>query len=482
MVSKHYLEEEFARLLEQPGAVELLDGAVLDGLWLWDLDNPEHEWVSPGLWRALGYDSLSQPNTEWYKLLFPEDRDALFENAQRHCEDAKQPFDQTVRFRGAGAVTRLVRCRGMAIRTESGEAHKLLGAFTVIQDAQRHRIDRQLSELVELSGDAVFAWSLEQGVQRWNRGAVKLFGVSEQAAIGQDPVALTRAEVEGGWDHVFRHLRQGRQWSGEVKRHCRDGSVRYTSARLSPIEMVGGDLLILEIARDSTDERRQNEKLRLLNRELNHRVKNLFAVVQGLVSISGRGEEDPAALTEKIQARIAALAAAHLISIDDEETQAISFRKVLDAVLAPYDQRQNQLSIGGSEAMLPRRAVTPVGMIFHELATNTVKYGAWSEPGGHLAVTWIVSDPEGVGHMHIKWTEKFASPRHGAAKAKPGLGLPLIQQSARQLDGELTRTWTAQGLETVLSFSLAPSVGQPAARKLHHAARATGAATPHDLN
>jgi two-component sensor histidine kinase len=231
---------------------------------------------------------------------------------------------------------------------------------------------------------------------------------------------------------------------------------------LSPIEVAGDDILILEISRDSTEAHRQNEQLRMLNRELNHRVKNLFAVVQGLVSVSGRGETDPAVLTEKIQARIAALAAAHLISIDNEETEAISFRKVLDAVLAPYDQRQKQLSLGGSEAMLPRRAVTPVGMIFHELATNTVKYGAWSEPGGHLTVSWIVSGPKGDGRLHIKWTEKFATPRKEASKAKPGLGLPLIQQSARQLDGELSRTWTSWGLETVLSFSLSKAVGRGA--------------------
>jgi PAS domain S-box-containing protein len=482
MVSRHYLEEEFGRLLREPGAVELLDGVVLDGLWMWDIEHPEHEWISPGLWRALGYSAVSQPNTEWFKLLFPEDRDALFDNAQRHCENAEIPFDQTVRFRGAGGATKLVRCRGMAIR-QGSKPSKLLGAFTVLQDAARHRIDRQLSELVEISSDAVFAWSVENGVQRWNRGAAKLFGVSEQAAMGQDPVALTRAEVDGGWDNVFRLLRQGRQWSGEVKRHCRDGSVRYTSAMLSPIEVSGSDLLILEISRDSTDAHRQNEKLRLMNRELNHRVKNLFAVVQGLVSVSGRGETDPAVLTEKIQARIAALAAAHLISIDEEEAQAISFRKVLDAVLAPYDQRQNQLTIGGSEAMLPRRAVTPVGMIFHELATNTVKYGAWSEPGGYLTVTWIVSNADGDGRLHIKWTERFASPRHGASKAKPGLGLPLIQQSARQLEGELTRTWTAQGLETVLSFSLAKAIGNTsrAATRAQPAPR-LASPLPHDIN
>ncbi|NNU14789.1 PAS domain-containing protein [Parvularcula sp. ZS-1/3] len=460
-LSQDYLEEEFAKLLSQPGALPFLDKAAFDGLWFMDLEKPGREWVSPGFWRALGYAQVpaDQRPQDWRSLILEADREMVFENMRRHCENAGHAFDQIIRFKGAQNNTVTVRARGMAIR-EGGKPVRMLGAHTIVHDTRAHELDRQLSELIELSGDAVFAWSLKRGIRRWNRGAVSLFGVSSQTAAGADPNKLTSARYPNGWDEVAEALDAGEQWSGEVERRRADGSTIHTSARLSPIQISSDDVLILEINRDITAEHKANERLRLLNRELNHRVKNLFAIVQGLVSVSGRGESDPAVVTDKIQARIAALAAAHMISIEEEDIRAVSFRQVMEAVLAPYEQRKDQLTLRGLEAKLPRRAVTPVGMIFHELATNAVKYGAWSEPDGHLSVSWMAGDlGQGTNDINIVWTERFTRSGDAAPSAPPGLGLPLIQQSARQLDGELTRTWSAQGMETVLTFSLDEKVG-----------------------
>lgn len=472
-LSRDYLEKEFETLLMEPGALAFLEKTLCDGFWYWDLEDTRNEWVSPGFWRALGYAALplSDPKPRWFDLLFPQDRELVFENVRRHCEQAAHPFDQILRFRGAHGNTVTMRCRGMAIR-RNGKPVRMLGGQTVVHSARGRDLDRQLSELIELSGDAVMAWSLRRGIQRWNRGAVSLYGFSGSEAFGQDPNELTRASYPQGWDEVAACLEGGEPWSGEVERRRADGSTLYTSARLSPIELSSDDVLILEIDRDITETYRTQESLRMANRELNHRVKNLFAIVQGLVSVSGRGESDPAVLTDKIQARIAALAAAHMISIDEEEVRTVTFRQILDAILAPYDQRRDQLTTAGLDARLPKRAVTPVGMIFHELATNAVKYGAWSQPDGQLTITWMTDDFAAGGPvLHVRWSEQFARSAEGIPEGRSGLGLPLIQQSAKQLDGELTRSWLVDGMETTLSFSLAETVGASGIRSVGSSVR-----------
>lgn len=458
-VDPHELEQEFAELLGQSGALRFLDRAAFDGLWLWDLERPGREWTSPSFWKTLGYQTRERP-TDWRDLLLGEDRERLFEAFNRHADNILKPLDEVLHFTGADGSIVAMRCRGQAIR-QNGRAARMIGVLTVQPVAAAAEHDRQLGELLELSTDAVFAWSLRGGVRRWNGGAVRLFGVSTHAAYGQNPNHLTGAVFPDGWDDVQAHLEAGLTWSGDVERIRADGTRIFTSARLSPVQIDDGDVLILEIDRDMTAQHAAHERLRLLNRELNHRVKNLFAVVQGLVAVSAQGEQDASVVTDKIQARISALAAAHLISIEEEDVRRVSFRRVLEAVLAPYDKGDKQLALRGVEAQLPRRAVTPVGMIFHELATNAVKYGALSSDEGRLDVTWMADDyGRGDPVLHVKWVERFDR-EDGEPNIKPGLGLPLIQQSARQLNGQLSRNWSADGMETCLSFSLSEKVGAP---------------------
>ena len=177
MVEKHYLEREFDELMTDPDTVRFLDGGALDGLWYWDIENPEHEWMSPGFWRTLGFDPGERQHlaAEWQDLIFPEDRDEALANFERHLADPDHPYDQLVRYQTAEGGTVTVRCRGKAIRKD-GVPKRMLGAHTVVHDTRQHEVTRQLSELLELSNDAILAWSASGGVRRWNRGAERLYG------------------------------------------------------------------------------------------------------------------------------------------------------------------------------------------------------------------------------------------------------------------------------------------------------------------
>ncbi len=136
----HYLEEELRGLIgSDPQILRFIESASLDGLWYWDLEQPEHEWMSDALWTTLGIDPASRPHRPeaWQELAHPEDVAQIMADLQHHCEDADHPFEQLVRFRHADGSTVWVRCRGMAVRDEAGKARRMLGSHTDITALKR---------------------------------------------------------------------------------------------------------------------------------------------------------------------------------------------------------------------------------------------------------------------------------------------------------------------------------------------------------
>lgn len=274
--------------MREPATVRFLDSGALDGLWYWDLTDPDHEWMSPGFWRTLGFDPTTKRHlaSEWQDLIYPEDRDLALENFQQHLADPAHPYDQFVRYHTADGGTVTVRCRGLAIRKD-GVPTRMLGAHTVVHDTRRHEVDRQLSELLELSGDAILAWSPTSGVKRWNRGAVRLYGITRDDALGVDPGALTGAKWPDGWDAVERTLVEHGQWEGDVRHRGANGEI-ITSTRLQRLEdRAGGDTLIMQIDRDVTAHRLAEAEL-LRTRSDMQQMLDGVAVLIGVLEPDGR--------------------------------------------------------------------------------------------------------------------------------------------------------------------------------------------------
>ncbi|MEM6618881.1 MAG: ATP-binding protein [Pseudomonadota bacterium] len=127
----HYLEAELLQEIScNPDTWGLLQRATTDGMWCWDLENPDHEWMSPEFWRLFGYDPTHKAHLsrEWRDMIHPEDEARSVENLKAHCADPDHPYDQIVRYTHRDGSTVWVRCRGMAIRDASGRAIRMIGA------------------------------------------------------------------------------------------------------------------------------------------------------------------------------------------------------------------------------------------------------------------------------------------------------------------------------------------------------------------
>ena len=140
----HYLEQEFRELLRtDPTMFDFLERATLDGLWYWDLENPEIEWLNQGFWETLGFDPATKQHraSEWQDLIHPDDLRTALRNFAKHCEDPNHPYDQVVRYLDKDGSTVWVRCRGLAVRNPQGEPVRMLGAHNNITELMRTQDD-----------------------------------------------------------------------------------------------------------------------------------------------------------------------------------------------------------------------------------------------------------------------------------------------------------------------------------------------------
>ena len=132
-MTDNYLKHELdARLQSDPAIFSWLDSGSLDGIWYWDLEAPDQEWMSPRFKAVFGYADHEIPNTSawWQENIHPDDLPVAIQNAQRHFEDPDHPYDQVVRYRHKLGHTVWVRCRGLAIRNADGKPIRMLGAHT----------------------------------------------------------------------------------------------------------------------------------------------------------------------------------------------------------------------------------------------------------------------------------------------------------------------------------------------------------------
>ncbi|MCP4298224.1 MAG: PAS domain-containing protein, partial [Proteobacteria bacterium] len=131
----NYLQKElFSEITTNKDIFNFLQEGSLDGVWYWDIENPEQEWMDEKFWTELGYDPAKKKHlsSEWQDLIFQEDLAVALENFTKHCENPDHPYDQIVRYKHNDGSTVWIRCRGVAIRDENGTPRRMLGVHNNI--------------------------------------------------------------------------------------------------------------------------------------------------------------------------------------------------------------------------------------------------------------------------------------------------------------------------------------------------------------
>ena len=191
---------------------------------------------------------------------------------------------------------------------------------TLIDISERKQAEytaKQFSAIVESSDDAIVSKDLNGVVRTWNPGAERLFGYPAEEIIGKPIATLIPPDRRDEEVRILERLRNGERIDHyETVRQRKDGSLVEISLTVSPIKGADGRIIgASKIARDITERREALDRQQLLLREMNHRVKNLFALAGSVVTLSARSAGTPGDLAESVRQRLGALARAHDLTL-----------------------------------------------------------------------------------------------------------------------------------------------------------------------
>jgi PAS domain S-box-containing protein len=367
----------------------------------------------------------------------------------------------------AGAINMLVDITALELEEQRSEAIRLDNASLLKAaevEIERRRVAEELSQhfsaVVESSDDAILTKDLNGIITSWNRGAERLFGYTAAETIGKSVTLLIPEERKDEEPDILSRIRRGERVDHyETIRRRKDGSLVDISLTVSAVRNHEGKIIgASKIARDITERRRTEEQQNLLLREMNHRVKNLFAVSNSVVSLSARWAKTPLELATAVGERLSALARAHALTLRQTfegpaaGAHATTLKALLDTIVSPYncaeDNSKTRIDIVGDDVAIASGAVTSLALLLHEFATNAAKYGALSDPHGHIHVECADRGEQFV----VTWLEI------GGPEASPneieGFGTVLARATVKgQLGGEIVRSWTPDGLKISLSVA-----------------------------
>jgi two-component sensor histidine kinase len=235
----------------------------------------------------------------------------------------------------------------------------------------------------------------------------------------------------------------------------RGEAITAPASGLVEIDRVGDALSLASMQLREADRRQK-----LLIDELNHRVKNTLATVQSLSWQVIRPGVSPKVAQERFQQRLLALSRTHNL-LNETLWEGASLRTILEAEFKPYAADSTRVRLDGPAVDLPARPAVVLGMAFHELATNAVKYGALSTASGQVQVDWKVEDRGEGAILIIDWCELDGPMLE--TKPHPGFGSRLLRQTiTRELAGQLDLRFEREGVCCMIAVPL-EAVGQQAA-------------------
>lgn len=266
---------------------------------------------------------------------------------------------------------------------------------------------------------------------------------------------LDRAAIQAA---LARALSGQGPYDVEYRVTLADGQVRWIGARGEVIfDAAGAPRRVAGISYDITERKRAEQRLKLLAREVDHRARNLLAVVQAMVRMTRAGTIEE--FIDAVEGRISALGRAHTLLAESRWTGA-DLRRIVNRELAAFKGGvlDSRVQATGPTVMLNPAAAQSIAMAVHELATNAMKYGALAVPEGRVRLDWSWTED---GSLALGWTESGGPAVQPPARA--GFGTRVINGTIqKQLRGQVDIDWRTDGLRCRFVLPAAAIAEMPA--------------------
>ena len=412
---------------------------------------------SEGAARMYGYEAteiIGQPMT----VLVPDDeRDDAVRSAAEVLSGESRVFQATRRRKDAVPVA--VEISAAPIRARDGQ---VLGMSTIhrdIGDARRRALaDARLAAVVGASHDAIVTLDADQIIETWNRGANELFGWTAKEAIGRSLFFLVPEDRRREHEQIEKQIATGESAVIETVRVTKAGLQVAVSLSISSFVDEGSSTGAAVTFRDIGDRLARDSHVHLLLKELSHRSKNLLAIVQGIARQSAMRTSDFSVFLDNFTARLRALAHAHDLLVQ-ENWHGADMHALVAMQTGAFEIAADVMRVRGERLLIKPEAAQNIGLSLHELASNALRYGALSAPGGHVEIDWEVVTPADKRLLRVTWRE-FGGPAAQLPK-RSGFGILVLSQiTPRALGGEASLTVEPDGLVYALQAPVENVISQ----------------------
>jgi PAS domain S-box-containing protein len=324
------------------------------------------------------------------------------------------------------------------------------GPFVVA--AEETRMPMVFMDATEPGEPIIFANDSFLSLTGYSRDEVLGHSFNFLMAKGADARAL--AAVEAAFDASNDH-------SSEVRYRRKDGSEFWAALFISPVRDPSGHV-IQHFASfiDLTEHKEEQAQSRMLIDELNHRVKNTLTTVQSIVAQALRDAADAGEIRESIESRLFALSRSHDL-LTRENWESAGLRDIVKEALEPFgiaNGHSERFRVTGKNIRFPPKAALALGIAFHELATNAVKYGAFSSDTGSVRIDWEFEPASGGDRLMLRWREENGPPV--APPSKKGFGSRVIERGlALELGGTTQLDYRPDGIVCTIDIPVPQASG-----------------------
>ncbi len=299
---------------------------------------------------------------------------------------------------------------GRAILDDAGQVKKLTGIVIdltsqVSVETAFHESEARFRAFVESIPQIVWGTDGQGRHDYFNGRWTEFTGLDPNAVADDEWQRLVHPDdwpmVAETWEEC---LRTGKTY--DIEYRFRHWSEEYRWLRVMALPLYDRSGHIIRwygTSTDIEDQKRLVDERELIANELEHRIRNIFALVNGLVALSVREHPDLAPIAEDFQKRLSALYRAHSVIRARDKTSPVpvSIQSLVRKLLEPYDDGTKRISVSGDDVHLKETMLTPLALVFHELASNAAKYGALTVPTGLLHLCFKHDGKR----LHVCWKE-----------------------------------------------------------------------------
>ncbi len=436
-----------------------ISGTDLVGTWDWDV--VENRVTADDQFAALyNLDSLraglGAPIEDFVAAIHPDDRARVAQEINQAIRDIA-PFKSEYRLVASDGRITWVVASGRPRADAQGVVYRFPGV--AIDVTQQHSVQEALlkSELqFRTLADTMpqMVWStLPDGFHDYyNARWYEFTGVPVGSTDGEGWNGMFHPDdQDAAWAAWRQSLATGEPYQIEYRLRHHSGQYRWTLGRALPIRDEQGNIVRwIGTCTDIHESRLAAEERELVAQELSHRIKNIFAVLTGIIGLSARNNPEAKPFADQLRQRIYALGEAHdFVRPHSQHSRPQSqglLSAFIDRLMRAYNDGEgyeDRVSFSGDDAMIDDAAATPLALLFHELATNAAKYGALAGPQGFVEVIGENLDDS----YRLVWRET-GGPHIAQPPALNGFGTKLVGMSVEgQMGGTLSRRWNESGLE-----------------------------------